>query len=94
MSAKHGLLPFESGIEQGIYTAIFAEYIAMLVYDCGQTQYIPFLKRNIEAGWANRDKTRDVSGGEYKKVLPSGAQTDSYSASGIPAMMLLFPEDK
>ena len=42
MSAEHKVLPFEGGIEQGIYTAIFAEYMAWLVYDCGQTQYLPF----------------------------------------------------
>lgn len=65
----------------------------MLVYDCGQTQYIPFLKRNIESGWANRDKTRNVCGGEYEKALPAGAEIDSYSASGIPALMLLFPAE-
>ena len=94
MSAEHNLLPFEKGIEQGIYTAIFAQYMAMLVYDCGQNQYLPFLKHNIEVGWANRDKTRNVCGGEYWKVLPDGADIDSYSASGIPALMLLFPADK
>ena len=33
MSADHKVLPFEGGIEQGIYTAIFAEYMAWLVYD-------------------------------------------------------------
>ncbi len=92
MSGKERLLPFERGIEQGIYTAIFAQYMAMLIYDCGQTQYLPFLKRNIECGWANRDKTRNVCGGEYGKPLPAGAVIDSYSASGIPALMLLFPE--
>lgn len=31
--SKDGILPFESGIEQGIYTAIYAQYMAMLVYD-------------------------------------------------------------
>ncbi len=67
MSAEHKVLPFEGGIEQGIYTAIFAEYMAWLVYDCGQTQYLPFLKRTIKTGWANRDKTRNVCGGEYYK---------------------------
>ncbi len=91
MSAEHGVLPFESGIEQGIYTAIFAQYIAALVYDCGQEQYLPFLKHTIEVGWANRDKTRDICGGDYVKSLPSGSEVDSYSASGIPALMLLFP---
>ena len=94
MSAEHKVLPFEGGIEQGIYTAIFAEYMAWLVYDCGQTRYLPFLKRTIKTGWANRDKTRNVCGGEYYKKLPEGAEIDSYSASGIPALMLLFPAKK
>ena len=94
MSAEHKVLPFESGIEQGIYTAIFAEYMARLVYDCGQTQYLPFLKHTIKTGWANRDETRNVCGGEYHKKLPAGAEIDSYSASGIPALMLLFPAKK
>lgn len=90
MSAPHQLLPFEKGIEQGIYTAIFAEYMAKLVYDCGQHQYLPFLRRNMETGWANRDETRNVCGGEYQKKLSAGEQVDSYAASGIPALMLLF----
>ena len=94
MSETYDLLPFESGVEQGIYTAIFAEYMAMLVNDCGQTQYVPFLKRNINYGWANRDRTRNLCGGEYHKAQIEGATIDSYSASGIPALMLLFPADK
>lgn len=94
MSGTYDLLPFESGVEQGIYTAIFAEYMAMLVNDCGQTQYVPFLKRNINYGWANRDQTRNLCGGEYHKAQIEGATIDSYSASGIPALMLLFPADK
>ena len=94
MSATFDLLPFENGVEQGIYTAILAEYMAMLVYDCGQTQYIPFLKRTINYGWNNRDKTRNLCSGEYHKALTEGVTIDSYSASGIPALMLLFPTDK
>ena len=66
----------------------------MLVYDCDQTQYIPFVKRNINYGWANRDRTRNLCGGEYHKAQIEGATIDSYSASGIPALMLLFPADK
>lgn len=91
MSEPHQVLPFEPGIEQGIYTAIFAQYMAWLVYDCGQTQYLSFLKRTIEAGWGNRDKTRDLCGGDYTIALPENKAIDSYSASGIPALMLLFP---
>lgn len=93
MSEKDGVLPFESGIEQGIYTAIFAQYMAMLVYDCGQKQYLPFLQHTIATGWANRDKTRTLCGGDYARALQPGEKVDSYSASGIPALMLLFPAD-
>lgn len=89
--SPEGVLPFESGIEQGIYTAIFAQYMALLVYDCGQSQYIPFLEHNIACGWANRDKTRDICGGKYDEPLQGDEVVDSYSASGIPALMLLFP---
>ncbi len=94
MSSKQHILPFEDGIEQGIYTAIFAQYVAMLVYDYGQTQYIPYLKNNINTGWANRDKTRNICSGEYDKPVSANAMIDSYSASGIPALMLLFPAKK
>lgn len=94
MSGTFDLLPFETGVEQGIYTAIFAQYIAMLVHDCGQEQYLPFLQRNINYGWANRDKTRDICGGDYTKLVEEGDAVESYAASGIPALMLLFPTDK
>lgn len=94
MSAEHGLLPFEDGIEQGIYTAIFAQYMALLVYDCGQTQYLPFLRANIAAGWAGRDRKRSICGGEYWRALAPDEVVDSYSASGIPALMLAFPPEK
>ena len=92
--SKDGILPFESGIEQGIYTAIYAQYMAMLVYDCGQRQYLPFLRHNISAGWANRDAARDICGGEYARRVERGQTVDSYSASGIPALMLLFATDR
>ena len=88
-----GVLPWESGIEQGIYTAIFAQYISMLVRDCGQTQYIPFLRHTIATGWSNRDRSRGICGGEYDKPLDGNAVVDSYSASGIPALWLMFPSD-
>lgn len=92
MSKEKGILPFESGIEQGIYTAIFAQYMDMLVHNCKQSQYLPFLKYTIQEGWKNRDKSRNLCGGEYDKKINSNDTIDSYSASGIPALMLLFCE--
>lgn len=92
MSKGNGILPYESGIEQGIYTAIFAQYMSMLVHNCGQSQYLPFLKHTIQEGWKNRDESRNICGGVYDKKVNSNDTIDSYSASGIPALMLLFSE--
>ncbi len=94
LSAPLGILPFKKGIEQGIYTTIFAQYIAMLVYECDQAQYIPFIRRTINYGWMNRDESRNLTGGDYSKKWNEGAKIESYSASGIPALMLLFPAEK
>ena len=55
------------------------------------TQYLPFLEKNILTGWANRDKSRNIIDGEYHKRTAPYENVDSYEASGIPALMLLFP---
>lgn len=86
-----GILPWESGVEQGVYAAIFAQYMHMLVYDCGQTQYMTYIKRNLQRGWDKRDKTRGISNGNFRKDTAEDSQIDSYSASALPALMLMFP---
>lgn len=86
-----GILPWESGVEQGIYAAIFAQYLHMLVYDCGQTQYMTYVKRNLQRAWEKRDQTRGISNGNFLTNTEEGSQIDSYSASGMPALMLMFP---
>lgn len=86
-----GILPWESGVEQGIYAAIFAQYLHMLVYDCGQTQYMAYVKRNLQRAWDKRDQTRGISNGNFLTNTEEGSQIDSYSASGMPALMLMFP---
>ncbi len=73
MTDDHGLLRVETGPEQGIYCAIFAQYLHMLVYDFHQTQYLSLIQRHIRAA----------------QLLPS--YDDSYTASGLPALMLMFP---
>ena len=94
MSARNGVLPFERGIEQGIYTTIFAQYAWLLIEKAQQHQYAPFIYKNIMMGWQNRDKKRNICSGEYHRTTTSEEVIDSYSASGIPALMLLFPPEK
>ena len=85
------ILPLETGVEQGIYCAIFAQYLHLLVYDCGQTRYLSYVKRNIERGWTNRDTERGISNGKFTGKTASDERVESYTASGLPALMLMFP---
>ncbi|MDR0560345.1 MAG: glycoside hydrolase family 76 protein [Prevotellaceae bacterium] len=79
-------LHFENGTEQGIYHAIFAQYIIRLIEDGGQRQYLDWLRYNINAGWANRLKT-GVTSKDYANPAPEIEKIESYDASGIPALM-------
>lgn len=100
LSAEHGLLPWahnhrnpmdQGGLEQGVYPAIWVQYMKLLVDECGQEQFRPFIEKNIIEGWANRDPSRNICDGESWNATPEGDIIGSYTASGIPSLMLLFP---
>jgi hypothetical protein len=85
------ILPLETGVEQGIYHAIFAQYLQMLVYDCGKKQYLTYVKRNLERGWKNRDTVRGISNCNFTVATKEDERVESYTGSGLPALMLMFP---
>ncbi|MDR2026117.1 MAG: glycoside hydrolase family 76 protein [Prevotellaceae bacterium] len=85
--STNGFLHFENGIEQGIYTAIFAQYIVRLIEDGKQYQYVPWLRHNIGAGWANRIPSLDITYKDFANPAPDIACIESYDASAVPALM-------
>ena len=85
------ILKYENGYEQGIYTAIFAQYLPMVVYDLGDTTYLPYIQRNMQTAWDNRDTGRGLQGGDFTKSTSSTDVVESYGASAMPALMLMFP---
>ena len=98
MSAEHGMLPWarnprnpydQGSLEQGVYPAIWAEYMKILIRDCGMTKYMPFLEHNIAQGWANRDRKRNICDGESWKATDNSNVIGSYAASSVPALMLV-----
>lgn len=91
MSAPLFIFPNGDGTEQGIYTAIYAQYMSMLIYDCEQPQYLKWVERTIGYGWSHRND-KDLSGKYFTKS--PGSTVSCYDASGVPALMLLFPSDK
>lgn len=91
MSSPDGILPYKKGEEQGIYTAIFAQYIIRLIEDGNHPEYIPWLRKNMETGWQNRDRNRDLTSKDYASPCPVDTKISCYDASGIPALMLVVP---
>ncbi|MDU1892951.1 MAG: glycoside hydrolase family 76 protein [Dysgonomonas sp.] len=93
MSDKDGILFYKTGIEQGIYTAIFAQYIIRLIEDGNQTQYIDWLRKNIDTAWKNRDKSRNLTFKDAKNPCPT-VVIEVYDASGCPALMQVIKTKK
>ena len=89
--STNGFLPFETGIEQGIYNAIFAQYIIRLIEDGEQYQYLPWLRYNIDTAWGNRSDRFDITYKDHANPVPSLSRIDCYDASGIPAFMQVIP---
>ncbi|MDP4277970.1 MAG: glycoside hydrolase family 76 protein, partial [Bacteroidota bacterium] len=93
MSDIGGILPAEGDWnEQGVLKAIFAHYMMSLIVDCGQTQYLEWIRNNINTGWANRDKTRQLTYRNYTILCPSGV-IQSYEASSVVAFMQVCPPE-
>ena len=90
MSDSEGLLDFENGIEQGVYAAIFAQYIIRLVEDCGRKEYLPWLRYNIDTAWGNRDRERGLTFKDFANPCPVGT-IEVYDASACPALMQVVP---
>ena len=91
-----GILKYETGYEQGIYAAIYAQYIKMLVYDCGLSEaarkiYLDHVQKNIQKAYENMDPTRGIQKGNFAQTTSADDVVESYGASGMPALMLMFP---
>lgn len=83
--------PYDQGsLEQGVYPAIWAQYMDILINDCGQKQYRDFIRKNITAGLGNRN-AKGICDGELGIITPDGTLIGSYAASSLPSLMLLFP---
>jgi hypothetical protein len=89
-----GILPAEGDFnEQGVLKAIFAENIMLLINDAGQSQYLPWIQKNVNLGWQNRDASRNLTYRSYSVSCPTG-DIQSYEASSIVTFMQVCPPVK
>lgn len=90
------ILKYETGYEQGIYAAIYAQYLKMLVYDCGLSEalsrkYLTHVQRNLQRAYTRMDTSRGIQMGNFAQATGADDVVESYGASGMPALMLMFP---
>ncbi|SHF96166.1 Predicted alpha-1,6-mannanase, GH76 family [Fodinibius roseus] len=91
MSNSNEILPAEGDWnEQGVLKAIFVRYMDMLIEDGGQDQYLPWLQKNANTAWRNRDKTRTLMYRDYDVPCPDG-KIQSYEASSAVGFMQVIP---
>ena len=97
--SKNGVLPWahnhrnpydQGSLEQGIYPAIWIQYMDLLVNDCQQQQYRDFIRHNIEEGLKNRN-LYGICDGELAQPTGTSLPIGSYAASTLPSLLLLFP---
>jgi predicted alpha-1,6-mannanase (GH76 family) len=94
MCNNDGILPAEGDWnEQGTMKAIFAHYISVLINDCGQTQWLPWIHDNINLAWSNRDNLRNLMYRDYTAPCSSG-MIQTYEASSGVAFLQVIPPDQ
>lgn len=93
MSAPLSILPYENGEEQGVYNAILGQYMIRLIEDCNKPEYLPWLRRNINYGWKNRDVTRKLTTKNYIIPCPTNEAISVYDASSIVGLMQVCPPE-
>lgn len=91
MCDGNGIMPPEGDWnEQGVLKAIFGHYIMNLVNEGKQDQYLPWLRKNINLAWGNRDAARGITYRNYNVTCPTGV-VQSYESSSTVMLMQVCP---
>lgn len=91
MCDKDGILPAEGDWnEQGVLKAIFGHYIMTLIKDANQQQYLPWIRKNVNTAWANRDPARGIMHRDYKNPCPTGIVQSYEASSAVELMQVCF----
>lgn len=90
MSDEEGILPAEMDMnDQGVSKAIAVRYVMMLV-DEGQTQYLPWLRKNADMAWAHRDTTRNLGIRDWNAYAGTG-EIYACEAAGMAGLLQVCP---
>jgi len=86
------ILHSEGTGDGGAFKGIFVRYIKLLIDDCGQTRFLPWMKTNADVAWSNRRPGDNIIGDDW--TSPAGDKIQSQSATSAVAVILCFANDK
>lgn len=86
------ILRSEGQGDGGAFKGIFARYMKLLVYECGRTEFLPWMKANADAAWRNRRPADNIMGHDW--TVPAGAKIQSQTATSAVAVVLGFAEEE
>lgn len=84
------ILKSEGQGDGGAFKGIFVRYMKPLIYECGRTEFLPWMKANADAAWRNRRPTDNIMGHDW--TVPAGTKIQSHTATSAVAVILGFAD--
>jgi predicted alpha-1,6-mannanase (GH76 family) len=75
----------------GAFKGILVRYMKLLVFDCGRTEFLPWMQANADAAWTNRRKADNVMGNDWTAPAPSKIQSQTMTSA--VAVVVCFADD-
>jgi predicted alpha-1,6-mannanase (GH76 family) len=96
MCGTDGILPAEksSNRQAGIYKTIAIHWIAKLIKDGKQDQFIDWMQKNAISAWQNRDRIRNLMYTDYTVPAPDGEITSFDASSGVELQLVISPVEE
>jgi predicted alpha-1,6-mannanase (GH76 family) len=85
------ILKSEGQGDGGAFKGIFVRYMKPLVFECGRSEFLPWMKANADAAWRNRRPADDLMGADWN--APTGPDVQSQTAASAVAVVLNFADD-
>lgn len=85
------ILKSEGQGDGGAFKGIFVRYMKPLVFECGRTEFLPWMKANADAAWRNRRPADDIMGNDW--AAPAGPKIQSQTAASAVAVVLNFADE-
>jgi predicted alpha-1,6-mannanase (GH76 family) len=76
--------------DAGAFKGILVRYMKLLINQCGQTQFLSWMKANADAAWRNRRLADNIMGSNW--TSPAGTRIQSQTATSAVAAVLCFTD--